>query len=270
MRGKSTLASPAEDSTICRWLSPTLNRLNSVFGLELWICHNADVTGTKALLSTLKSEVESYLGTNICFASLVHDDPGSHADEVAQDALQALGLSQVMGTIRAATSVIHAHMPAEEPPKFDEEPWVVVALDYSSHWFNVGLYTIEEEGILSFVDDFVGGPEVGEENQLAALENRLRGIIASPPPGIDFPQPVRYMWVYGDDAKNEALKPLLATILGEDLLENARVVDSIYTGLFDVADSCHFLMSIDLQIYEKAAFGCKLRSKLYREEKTEL
>jgi hypothetical protein len=270
MRGKSTLASPVDDSTICRWLSPTLDRLNSAFGLEIWVCHSADVTGTKALLSTLKTEVESYLGTNICFASLIHDDPGSHAVEVAQDALQALGLDHVMGTVRAATSVIHAHMPSEEPPMFDEEPWVVLALDLSLNWFNVGLYTIEEQGILSFIDGFVGGPEFGKENQLTALENRLRDIMSSPPPGVDLPQPIRHMWVYGDDAKNEALKPMLATIIGEDLVENARVVDSKYTGLFHAADSRHFLMSIDLQIYEKAAFGCKRRSKLYREEKTEL
>jgi hypothetical protein len=174
----------AEDSTICRWVSPTLDRMTSAFGLDIDICRE-DVTGTKALMSSLKTVVEAYLGTNICFASLSHDDvlgyqKHSYKLKVAEEALQALGLRQVLPSIPVARSFICAHMPSEKVPAFDEEPWVVLAVEYSSHWFNMGLYTIEEDGKLDPIHGWVEGLRVGEQNQLEVLKDRLRDIIASP------------------------------------------------------------------------------------------
>jgi hypothetical protein len=275
MRG-NTAPGTAEDSTICQWISPTLNRLTSAFGLDIDVCRE-DVTGTKALLSSLKTVVEAYLGTNICFASLSHDDVlgyqlhGSKV-EVAERTLQALGLRQLMPSVPVATSIIRTYMPSESLPEFDEEPWIVVVVEYSSHWFNVGLYTIEEEGIVSPIHGWVKELRVGEQNQLEALRNRLRDIIADPPPGVDLPQQIRYLYLHGNDAKNDALKPMLAAMLGEFLVGNAQVSDSVYESVLYMADSCHVYMdTVEFWMrQEEAAFGCKWRSKLYREERTEL
>jgi hypothetical protein len=271
MRG-NTAPGTAEDSTVCQWLSPTLDRLTSAFGLDIDICRE-DVTGTKALLSSLKTVVEAYLGTNICFASLSHDDVlgyqmHGYKVEAAEKALQALGLRQVMPSVPVAKSIIRTYMPSENLPEFDEEPWVVLTVEYSEHWFNVGLYTIEEEGIVSPIHGWVKELRVGEQNQLETLRDRLRDIIASPPPGVDLPQQIRHLYIHGNDAKNDALKPMLASMLGEDLVGNAQVSDSVYTSVRYIADSCHVAMVFDMDT--EAAFGCKWRSKLYREERTEL
>jgi hypothetical protein len=275
MRG-NTAPGTVEDNTICQWLLPTLDHLTSAFGLDIDVCRSTDVTGTKALLSTLKTVVESYLGTNICFASLSHDDvlgynmQGYKAD-VAQEALQALGLRQVMPSVPVAKSFIRTHMPTEKFPEFDEDPWFVLAVDYSSNWFNVGLYTIEEMGIVIPVHGWVERLKIGEKNQLEALRDRLRDMIANPPPGVDLPQQIRYLFVYGDDAKNDDLKPMLASILDEALVENAQISNSVYAGVLDMAYSCHvFMDSVGLGMHVDAAFGCQWRSKLYHEERTEL
>jgi hypothetical protein len=249
--------------------------MTSAFGLDIDICRE-DVTGTKALMSSLKTVVEAYLGTNICFASLSHDDvlgyqKHSYKLKVAEEALQALGLRQVLPSIPVARSFICAHMPSEKVPAFDEEPWVVLAVEYSSHWFNMGLYTIEEDGKLDPIHGWVEGLRVGEQNQLEVLKDRLRDIIASPPPGVDLPQQIRHLFLYGDDAKNNDLKLLLASMLDEDLVGNAHVSDSIYASVLYVADSCHVVMdTVDHEMRAEAAFGCKWRSKLYHEERTEL
>ena len=50
-----------------------------------------------------------------------------------------------------------------------EEPLAVVAVVYSFHWFNVGLYTIDiDEGFVLPVEGVVKDPTIGEDNQLKA------------------------------------------------------------------------------------------------------
>jgi hypothetical protein len=83
-------------------------------------------------MSTLKTAIESYLGTNICFAALSLDDSKSYEASVAQETLQALGLRQVLSTVRAAGSVVRTHKPITLPG-LDDKPWVVLVVDYSSN-----------------------------------------------------------------------------------------------------------------------------------------
>ena len=134
---KNTTSPTTEDSAFCRLFSPALNRLPSASGVDVDICRHADVTSTKVLLATLKTAVESYLGTNICFATLSIDDVEDHELSVVQEALQSVGLRQVLPTIQAAKYVVLAHKP-NTLPRSDEEPWIILAVDYSLHWYNVG------------------------------------------------------------------------------------------------------------------------------------
>ena len=46
---------------------------------------------------------------NICFATLALDEPDRNLSSVAQEALQSLGLLQVLSTIRAAKPEILAY-----------------------------------------------------------------------------------------------------------------------------------------------------------------
>lgn len=261
---RNTALESTDDSTLCRWLSPTLYSLPS-FILDVDICRNADVTSTKALLATLQTAVESYLGTNICFAAFTLDHVEGHRVDVAQEALQALGLRQVMPTGLTAKNVVYAHR-GNTFPRFDQEPWVVLAVDYSFNWFNVGLYTIGEGGIVDpiEVNDAARGPQIGEDNQLDALKNTLRQLFANSLSNVSLPDQIRHLYVYGDDAKNNALHHLLATILNADLVRDARVVSSVYDSVFEMAYSAHGVMdTIDFETEVPAAFGCKWRSKLY-------
>ncbi|KAF2793034.1 hypothetical protein K505DRAFT_350231 [Melanomma pulvis-pyrius CBS 109.77] len=191
---KNTASVATENSTLCRLLSPALNRLPSAFGLDVDICRNADVNSTKALLETLKTAVESYLGTSICFVVLSFDDVEGRQVSAAQEALQALGLRQVLPTIRAAKSVVLAHMPNILPGS-NREPWVVLAVDYSFHWFNVGLYTLDEIGIVDPIEGTVRGPRIEEDNQLDALRDVLRHLFANPPPNANLPKQIHHLVV---------------------------------------------------------------------------
>jgi hypothetical protein len=146
---KTTGSSSTEDSTLCQWLSPT---------------------------------IESYLGTNICFASLSLDVATENKIEVAEEALHALGLTRVLPTIQSAKHVILAHRPATVPEP--DEEWVVLAVDFSIRWYNIGLYAIEQLGIVDPVDDFVRGPRIDEDNQLDALRDTLSHLLANPPPNV--------------------------------------------------------------------------------------
>jgi hypothetical protein len=128
------------------------------------MCRDAEIASTKALLSSLKTAVESYLGTNICFASLSLDDVlEQHKVDVAQDALQALSLRQVLPTVQAAKQAVLAQRP-DTSPTFDQEPWYILAVDHSLHWFNVGLYTTSED-IVDPVGSTVGGRIFDNGNQ---------------------------------------------------------------------------------------------------------
>jgi hypothetical protein len=261
---KDTTATPlgTENSTFCRVLSPALNRLPLEFGFD--ICRNAGVTATKSLLSALKKSVESYLGTNICFAGITLDNPEKNNAGVVQEALQALGLRQVLPTVLAAQFVVIAHEP-ENSPGFDEEPWIVLAVDYSSHWFNVGLYTIDE-GLVDPIEGFVQNPTIGENNQLDVLGDALRHLFANPPNNVTLPEKIHHLIVYGDNKKEDVLN-LLKTFMAADLVDDAIVSDSVFDAVTEIAGHVHGVMdTVEFEMRAKSAFGCQWRSALYRNE----
>ncbi|ORX96835.1 hypothetical protein BCR34DRAFT_578346 [Clohesyomyces aquaticus] len=275
---KDDTSAPTESSTICQLLAPALDRLPAAITSNIDICRNADVSYTKALLAFLKSATESYLGTNICYAAINLDDVSKHKASVALEALGALGLHQVLSIIQTSLSFVLAHKP-RTAPAFDEEPWPVLAIDYSVHWFAVGLYTIGEDGIVDPVEGYVGGPRIDEEDQLGALRDTLSHLFAHPPADIRLPGGLRHLVVYGDDANNEEFRRILAEALVNeqlpvqhirDLLRDASVSSSVFDGPASTAYYAHVHM--DTSDFERvpSAFGCKWRSKLYSEEKTEL
>tara|TARA_R110002003_G_scaffold63_17_gene5938 strand:- start:125 stop:1006 length:882 start_codon:yes stop_codon:yes gene_type:complete len=259
---KTTGSSSTEDSTLCQWLSPTIGRLPLALGLAVDICLRKDVATIKTLLAALNSAVESYLGTNICFASLSLDVATEKKIEVAEEALNALGLTRVLPTIQSAKHVILAHRPATVPEP--DEEWIVLAVDFSIRWYNIGLYAIEQLGIVDPVDDFVRGPRIDEDNQLDALRDTLSHLIANPPPNVRLPEQIHHLVVYGDDSENETFHNLLAELLGADLVRDARVSNSVFDGPKVSAYVVHENMdTVDFEMNVKSAFGCQWRSKLY-------
>lgn len=267
---KNTAPQSIDSSTLCRVLPPALDSLPSAVGLDVDICRHPDVTSIKALLATLRTAVESYLGTSVCFAALSLDDFEGDTVSVAQQALQAIGIRQVLPAIRAAKAEVLAHRPASLPDP-EEEPWVVLAVEYSLHWFNVGLYTVDELGIVDPIQRAVGGPKIGEDNQLDALRDALRQLLAHPPPNVNLPEKIHHLVVYGDDAKNQALHHLIATFLNADLIRDAHVSSSVYDGVTIVARSAHVEMdTIDFETRNRPTFSCRWRSRLYRKDQNEL
>jgi hypothetical protein len=266
----TTAVATTKDSAICRLLSPALDRLEPAFGSGVGICRDADVTGTVAMLSTLRTAVESYLGTNICFASLSLDVVNGEKKKTVQNALQTLHLRQVLPTVQSAKLMVMAHKP-KDVPAFDQEPLLVLAIDYSSHWFNVGLYTIGEAGVVDPVEETVDGPTIDKDNQLDALRDKLLHLIANPPSDINLPKQIDRLVVYGYHSKSDALHRLLAEALGLELLRNAHVCNSVFDGVGYMARGMHGIMdTVDFEMNVKSAFGCQWRSKLYRNDDGEL
>ncbi|KAH7380169.1 hypothetical protein BKA66DRAFT_560326 [Pyrenochaeta sp. MPI-SDFR-AT-0127] len=267
---KPRAPAPKEDTTLCQLLAPGLHLLTPLFGSVTSVCRNSNIGSTLGVMQNLKTAVEAYLGTNICFAALSLDVVEDHKIDVAQEALQALGLRQVLPTAQAAKSVVLAHRP-DTTPKFDEEPWVVLAIDYSTHWYNVGLLTMGEAGIVDPVPDFTSGPKIDEEYQLDAIEHSLSHILANPPSGVYLPERIHQLVVYGDDAKNESLRNLLTKMLNTDLVRDARVSSSIFDGTNFTAHAAHVHMdTVDFEMNVKPAWGCQWRSSFYSDTQNEL
>lgn len=278
MRNKTT-STPYEPSTLCRWLSPALDVLPSALGLDVNICRHPDVNSVKTLLGTLKRAVESYLGTNFCYAALSFDherfgkswDEKTYEESVVQEALEALGVSRVLGFPQAAKCEILAREPTEhddvDAPGFVfPEPRYVLAIDYSLHWFNVGMYIIDELGIVDPVEGTVGGPKIEMDNQLQALKESLEQLFGGPPPELNLPKDINQLLVYGDDAQNEPLHHLLESFLGADLVRNANISTSVFDSVFFRARDAHYYMK-QVQFEDRVVpprFGCMWRSKLYR------
>ncbi|KAF2683145.1 hypothetical protein K458DRAFT_405273 [Lentithecium fluviatile CBS 122367] len=197
------------------------------------------------------------------------DDVAGRAS-VIQEALQALGLRQVLPTIRTAKDVVYAHMP-NTVPGFYGEPLVVLAVDCSFHWFNVGLYAIDEIGLVDTIEGTVKGLRTQQDNQLDELRDTLRYLFANAPPNVNLPMQIHHLIVYGDDAKDDALHHLLATILGAVLVREAHFLSSVFDCLTHVARFAHEVMdTIDFEWTVPSAFSCRGQAKLHRENHNEL
>lgn len=254
-----------KESTLCRLLTPALDYLRPFFGSSISVCRQPKIESTLGVLHSLKSAVEAYLGTNICFAKLSIDVFEKPKIEIVQEALQALGLREVLPIAKPAKFVTYEYSPyMGTPPAYNEEPWIILAIDYSKHWYNIGLMTIEENGIVDPVPGFFKDPKIDKEQQLEALGQSLRHIIANPPDDVhDLPKQIHQIMIYGDDPKNESLRNLLTSMLGTDLVRNARVSESVFDGTNFTAYTAH--MQMDTFNFPRPPWGCRWRSRLYDE-----
>jgi hypothetical protein len=249
--------------------SPTLRSLSNVFGVDIGFCRNADIVIVKALMSTLTTAVESYIGLNICFSALILEDAKSYEIKVAQEALQALSLWQVFPTVRAAASVVDTQTLSTFCGLHDE-PCVVLVVEHSSYWFNVGLCTIDEIGTVSLIDSTVRRLTIGEVDQLNALEDTLRARFTNSPADVVLPHQIHHIVVYGDTAKDDVLN-LLETLLGADLIHDTYKSNSVFDGVPYTAKFVHELMdTVEFEKRVQGSFDCEWRSKLHNEDHTEL
>ncbi|KAI8933115.1 hypothetical protein NX059_009758 [Plenodomus lindquistii] len=261
-----------DKTALCRYIAPYLEYSNSLLGFTIGACRNADITSTLGVMHSLKTAVELYLGTNICYAALSLDAIEDHKKSAAEEALRAIGLRQVLPTSQVAKTIVAKHLPdyheivngyVLDAPWVLEDPWTVIAIDHSSHWYNIGLFTVEE-GISDPIDNFTKGPEIDAERQLEAMERTLSHIIANPPSGIQIPEHIHHIELYGDDANNASFHKLLANMLGAGLVRDAKFSNSIFDStdfsaraVYENMDNPYFERS------DPAAWGCKWRSKLY-------
>ncbi|KAJ8118882.1 hypothetical protein OPT61_g211 [Boeremia exigua] len=197
-----------DHGAICPLLIPALDKLSALFSSASDVCQSTNVRILKVMLELLNKAVESYLGTNICFAALVLDEIDGHMARSAQEALRALGLRRVLGTAWASRSVVRAH-PLSIYNGTDMDLHTVLAIDYSSSWFNVGLYTIEEIGLVDPVLGLVDGLKIGEAKQLEAFEETLRDVASKVPSDVQSPDTV---FLYGDQATNREIMGIIESV----------------------------------------------------------
>lgn len=299
MRNK-TVSITGEKSTLCRLFSPALDNLPPIFDFQLSTCQHPDVIITAALLSTLKKAVETYFDTNICVAALTLDDKPDHDGEnitytehIALQALHSLGLQQAFSTLPAPDFIVREHILPTLPASTLEEPWTVLAVDYSVNWFSVGLYYVDEvikeldpevyvEGVRSTLGVDVGAIEgtlsglkirSGEnDDQLDDLKNTLKHLFANPPDYerkvlFSLPENIDKLLVYGDGAKGDALN-LLSTMLDAHLIRDAHVSTSVFDGMERMASTVYrYGFMNDLDRHYPPSW-CEWRSKFYRADYT--
>lgn len=152
----------------------------------------------------------------------------------------------------------------------NEEPRVLLVVDYSLHWYNVGLYTAGEFGVVDPIESTIGGSDVGNYDQLNAFEAAFEHI-AIPQLDADPPAQIDGLIVYGDDTMNSTVLHLSQAMFGADLVQHALFSQSVYDGAAHVAKEAHIHMdTVDFEMTEKANFGCWWHSKLYSKEHIEL
>ncbi|CAI6331854.1 unnamed protein product [Periconia digitata] len=249
-------------STLCRYITPGLEQLIPLFGSWISICRNSKVESTLSVMDSLKTAVEAYLGTSICDVKLNIDVFEWPKHQVVREALHALGLREVVPTMPTTKSVVLEHVPhMGTTPGYNEEPWIILAIDYSKHWYNVGLMNIDE-GFVDPIPGFIRGPTIGKGQQLKAVEHSLRDIIANPPDNIrNLPKQIHRVMLYGDDAKDDSLRELLIRLLGKMLVRNALISNSIFDGTNYTAYTAYYHM--DIVNYPRPPWGCRWRSNFY-------
>lgn len=255
----------ATKDVLCHLSSPALDTLPSVLGPLLNLCLAPDVTILKTMFRALNTAVESYLGTNICFAAIVLDFIHDHVANSTQDALQALDLRQVLGRTLAGRSEVRAY--ALHANEMDESE-TILAVDYSTRWFNIGLYTLEIFELIDPVLGFVDGLRIGEEAQLEAFETAVRSLAENFPPHVRLPD---RLVLYGDEASNPEVLDIVESMFGRKLRNDAYISTSAFRGVSVVARGAfEYMDTVDFEMTAPASFGCRWRSRLYSEEQTEL
>jgi hypothetical protein len=259
--------SPGESGLFCSLLAPVFDMVASLTGHAIDICAPSEILVLTAMLRALNAAVEAYLGTNICFAALVLDITDENAAQRTQEALKVLGISQVLGTQKAARSMVRAH-----PPNVyngtDMDLRTVLAIDYSSYWFNIGLYTIEETDLVDPVLGFTDGLRIGEKRQLEAFYIALRDLAEERPFDVESPDT---LLLYGDDAHNPEILGIIGSVFGSQVIHDAYVTTSAHDGMDYVAKGAYEHMdTVDFEMRVSAGFGCRWRSDLYSEGRTEL
>lgn len=254
---------------LCQYLNPALDHLIPLFGSTISVCRSPKIESTLSVMHSLKTAVEAYLGTNICYAKLTMEISGQAKKEIAQETLQALGLRELPPATQTVRMVLYEYNSDMRAPPGYEEPLIILAIDHSKHWYYIGLFEIGESGIVDPIEGFSPtGPTIDKEQQLEALGQSLRRMIANPPDGIhDLPKQIHQIMIYGDDTKNESLHGLLESILSTDLVQSARVSDNIFDGTNYAARMAYAHM--DTINYEKPPWGCRLRSSLYNKPRND-
>lgn len=180
-------------STLCTPLSSELRDISSALGFDVNLCHQADIISTKALLTTLKTAVESYLGTNFCFARIGLAGIEGDRVGVVKEAIQAIGLRQTLLTISAGKLAVLANMDNAKPVH-EDAPYVILAVDNSSYGFYLGLYTMDEDTIVDAIKEeyypcvnSVGSAVEEEPSHLDTLRDALQRPFNEPPANVDLP-----------------------------------------------------------------------------------
>lgn len=266
-------SSSTETSTLCSRITPLLRFLPSQLRTYTNICTSANVASAKALLATLRAGVESYLGTKICVADL-HMSVGEGTKvDVAVEAFQSTGLRLAMpGQISTGRLAVLAKMDRGrvDATIVGEPSWSIIAVECNSYGFSLGLYTMDDIDILDTVKEqyYLYPPsseesQGGEPGQLDALKNRLQDFFRQSPEGPDQPITVDHLVIYGELSKDDALYQLLASVLGQNLVQKAHISDSVFDATTQLAKVSYNYM--DRPYFEtKPALGCRLRSKLYQ------
>lgn len=238
-----------------------------MFMPALDVCRHPDVLILKTMFAALNAAVESYLGTNICFVALVLDDIESKTVQNAQEGLRMLGLRQVLGTTQTGRAEVRAHMSSIRSAT-DGAAQMVLAVDYSARWFNIGMYTLDENRLVDPVLGFVNGLTIGAEPQLKAFEMALRNLSQSLPLDLRSPDQISF---YGDTSGDPKILDVVESIFGSELRSNVYVSKSAFKSVAHVAEGAFEEMdTVEFEMTEPASFGCRWLSRLYDQEQAEL
>ena len=240
---------------------------------------HVDLTAVKYLLSQLVASVESHLGTKICFVDIALPDPlnQDYQKKILEDAVLELDLRQpTQGSLFYNHAMMAAYAPRKPGgfhyPVQDEQ--LVVTVGYSREGLNVALLWGEHDVFEMVRREHSQELGYGLENGTSARSyvQEVRGVlkrVTGPPYGshpnmesIKLPGEITVIVLYGDMARDPAFGDMLRAILGDDLADNAIVVETVYETAMVVARVCAIHVRMPVYMSVKAATACRRRSTL--------
>lgn len=210
----------------------------------LGVCpQDSNIAAAAGMLHALKSSVESYLGTTFCYADVAIPDPrATYQKVIIEKAFKSIGLRRVAGTGSAAMLAIVANRagrPREVPDPSTATEHIILTIDYSRSGLSVVLFSEDEDGIVEPLrQEYHRHLGVGSrlddgkrwEEAKAKLEKITRAPFGRSYLGIELPDQIENLVLYGERVDDIGLRDLLTDILGSELVDNAQVFDPVFAS----------------------------------------
>jgi hypothetical protein len=170
------------------------------------------------MLRTLKSAVEAFLDTDICYSDIVLPDPDTqiYQRDVISKAINTVGLRQSLQILRAGKLAVYANDRDSDSERECPEQ-VVLAIDFSGYGLNAVLFH-DDYGVYDSIRQ-IYKPDIGGD--ITSIINILRDFV-QPPFADDLPDHISWLVLYGTMSSDKQFLEGLREMLDAGVIDNAQ------------------------------------------------